>query len=67
VQEGLSIIQQAYVAYPTQSEIGYHVAVGLSKAGRRDEAVKVLRRLLREHPDFPQAAEAKALLAELEE
>jgi putative PEP-CTERM system TPR-repeat lipoprotein len=66
VQEGLPVLQQAYVSYPTQTEIGYHVAVGLSKADRAEEAVKVLRRLLRENPNFPQAEDAKALLSELE-
>jgi hypothetical protein len=55
------------VAFPTQTEIGYHVAVALKAEGRDEEAVKLLRRLLRESPDFPQAAEARALLAELEQ
>lgn len=66
VQEGLSILQQAYVSFPTQSEIGYHVAVGLSRAQRADEAIKVLRRILREDPGFPLAREARAMLEELE-
>jgi putative PEP-CTERM system TPR-repeat lipoprotein len=65
-REGLSILQQAYVAFPTQTEIGYHVAVGLKEEGRDEEAVRLLRRLLREAPNFPQAEEARALLAELE-
>jgi putative PEP-CTERM system TPR-repeat lipoprotein len=67
VQGGLTILQQAYVAFPTQAEIGYHVAVGLSRAERKDEAVKVLRRLLREDLNFPQAQDAKALLEKLEQ
>jgi putative PEP-CTERM system TPR-repeat lipoprotein len=67
VQEGLSALQQAYVAFPTQSEIGYHVAVGLNEAGRKDESIKVLRRLLRETPSFPKEQEAKALLEKLEQ
>jgi putative PEP-CTERM system TPR-repeat lipoprotein len=66
-KEGLSILQQAYVAFPTQTEIGYHVAVGLKMEGRNEEAATLLRRLLRESPDFPQAEEARALLAELEQ
>ena len=59
------MLQQAYLAYPTQTEIGYHVAVALSGMGRNDEAVKILRKLLRDEPDFPQATEAKALLQKL--
>jgi putative PEP-CTERM system TPR-repeat lipoprotein len=66
-KEGLSILQQAYVAFPTQTEIGYHVAVGLKAEGRSEEAATLLRRLLRESPDFAQAEEARALLAELEQ
>jgi putative PEP-CTERM system TPR-repeat lipoprotein len=66
VKDGLSILQQAYVAYPMQAEIGYHVAVGLKEAGRNDEAMKILRRLLRETPNFEQANQARALLSELE-
>jgi Tfp pilus assembly protein PilF len=64
-QEALPILQQAYVSYPTQSEIGYHVAVALDDVGRKDEAVKVLTRLLREDASLEQAKEAKALLAKL--
>ena len=67
VQEGLSALQQAYVAYPTQSEIGFHVAVALSQADRKDESIKLLRRLLRESPGFPQAQDARALLEKLEQ
>ena len=66
VQEGLTLLQQAYVAYPTQAEIGYHVAVGLHKANRNEESIKLLQRLLRENPTFPRAQEAQALLTELE-
>ena len=65
-REGLSILQQAYVSFPTQAEIGYHVAVGLKAEGRDEEAAKVLRKILRESPGFEQAEEAKALLTELE-
>ncbi len=65
-EQGLSILQQAYVLYPTHTEIGFHVAVALKAVGRNDEAVKLLRRLLRDTPGFEQAPEAKALLVELE-
>jgi putative PEP-CTERM system TPR-repeat lipoprotein len=63
--KGLSILQQAYLASPTQTEIGYHVAVAMSGVGRNDEAAKLLRKLLRDNPDFPQAKESKALLERL--
>ena len=63
--QGLSILQQAYLAYPTQTEIGYHVAVALESLGRNDEAVGILRRVLRDNPQSEQAAEATALLRKL--
>ncbi len=60
--EGLSILQQAHLAFPTQTEIAYHVAVALDAVDRSEEAVTILRRLLREHPNAEQAPQAKALL-----
>lgn len=63
--EGLSILQQAYLAFPTQSEIGYHVAVALDSLGRKDEAIGVLRKVLRDNPSSEQAANASALLKKL--
>ena len=44
-----------------------NVAVGLTKAGRNDESLQVLRRVLRESPSFPQVRDARALLDELQE
>jgi len=66
VHDALSILQQAFVAFPTHKEIGYHVAVALARAERKDEAIKVLRGLLRDGEEFPLAADAKALLEGLE-
>jgi putative PEP-CTERM system TPR-repeat lipoprotein len=62
---GLSILQQAHLAYPTQTEIAYHTAVALSDVGRGSEAVPILRRLVREHPNSEQADAAQALLDKL--
>jgi putative PEP-CTERM system TPR-repeat lipoprotein len=63
--KGLSILQQAHLAYPTQTEIAYHTAVALSDVGRGSEALPILRRLLREHPNSEQADAAQALLDKL--
>lgn len=63
--KGLSILQQAHLAYPTQTEIAYHTAVALSDVGRGSEALPILRRLLREHPNSDQADDAQALLDKL--
>jgi len=62
---GLSILQQALLAYPTQTEIAYHTAVALDEMGRGNEAVAILRRLLREHPNSDQAADAQVLFDKL--
>ena len=62
---GLSILQQALLAYPTQTEIAYHTAVALDGMGRGNEAVTILRRLLREHPNSDQAADAQVLFDKL--
>lgn len=63
--EGLSILQQAHLAYPTQTEITYHVAVALAAVGRGDEAARLLQRLLQDHPGAPEAPRARALLERL--
>jgi putative PEP-CTERM system TPR-repeat lipoprotein len=62
---GLSILQQAHLAFPTQTEIAYHTAVALSGVGRGNEAVPILRRLVRDHPNSAQATDAQALLDKL--
>ncbi|MBV8652487.1 MAG: PEP-CTERM system TPR-repeat protein PrsT, partial [Alphaproteobacteria bacterium] len=45
-ERGLKLLQDAATAAP-QSAIRYHLAVALSKAGRRDDAVHVLGELLK--------------------
>ncbi len=64
-EEGLAILQQAYLAYPSQSEIGYHVAVALESLKRNDEAIQILRKVLRDNPKSQQAPDATALLKKL--
>ena len=62
---GLSILQQAYLNFPTQSEIGFHVAAALAAQDRRNEAIPILRKLLRDNPKSSTAADAAALLKKL--
>ena len=64
-EEGLNILQQAYLAFPTQTEIGWHVAVALEGLGRNEESAQILRKILREAPNSEQAADARALLDKL--
>jgi Flp pilus assembly protein TadD len=63
VQEGLVLLQQAFVTSPQHPEIAYHVAVALSKAKRAGEAKPILERIAREHPGTPFAEKARAMLA----
>jgi tetratricopeptide (TPR) repeat protein len=64
-EQGLSILQQAYLAFPTQSEIGYHVAVALDDLGRQDESIQILRKILRSDTTSEHAESAKKLLKKL--
>lgn len=64
-QRALTLLQQAFVAYPTHAEIGYHVAVALHRVGRDEEAARTLRRILKENTSFPDADAAKALLKDV--
>jgi predicted Zn-dependent protease len=51
------------VKRPDLPTIKYHYAMALAQNGNKDEARKVLKRLA--GADFPEKAEAHALLAEL--
>ena len=62
---GLVLLQEAAVKAPHIPEIRYHVAVALAKAGRRDEARKVLDRLLKSGKGFQGIEDAKKLRAQL--
>ncbi|MCG6940179.1 MAG: PEP-CTERM system TPR-repeat protein PrsT [Thiohalocapsa sp.] len=63
--KGLRILQNAHLAYPTQTEIAYHTALALSDLGRGNEALPILHRLVREHPHSAQADDAQQLLNKL--
>jgi Tfp pilus assembly protein PilF len=61
VNRGLVLLQEAAVKAPHLPEIRYHMVVALDRAGRRDEAVKELDRLLRTGKDFADLEKARAL------
>ena len=63
--QGLSILQQAHLAFPGQTEIAYHVAVALEDLGRKEEAVRILKRVVESGDQFDQREEAEALLKKL--
>lgn len=64
-ERALALLQQAYVAQPTNQDIGYHVAYGLHQAGRPDEARRTLQRVLKEGDRFGEAAAARDLAKQL--
>jgi thioredoxin-like negative regulator of GroEL len=47
---------------PDATEIRYHLAVGLNKAGDKAAARKELDKLLAQNKPFPQIEEARSLL-----
>jgi len=65
-ERGLVLLQEAASKAPHIPEIRYHMAVGLHKAGRDEEARKELKRVLQKNPDFADADKAKALVERLE-
>jgi putative PEP-CTERM system TPR-repeat lipoprotein len=64
-RRGLILLQEAAVKAPHIPEIRYHMAVALARAGRHDEARKVLDRLLRTGKDFQGVEEARKLREQL--
>ncbi len=64
-ERGLGYLREALTKMPDQPEIHWHLAYGLYKSGERVRARQELRRLLDSGLNFPQQAEAKALLVQL--
>ncbi len=64
-QKALQLLQDALVKYPTNPEIGYHVAYALHKQGRDEEARRVLHRALLERQDFEDRPKAERLAKDL--
>jgi putative PEP-CTERM system TPR-repeat lipoprotein len=66
---GLDLLKRAASAAPNQGDIRYHVAAGLQKLGRTEEALRELQRLLAaregEIVNFSTKAEAETLLKQL--
>jgi putative PEP-CTERM system TPR-repeat lipoprotein len=61
----LNILQQAMLNAPHNPEIAFHTASAMGEAGRIDDARRLLRRLVGEHPQSDYAAKAQALLNDL--
>lgn len=66
LKEGLDLLQTAKDASPDNLGIQYHFAYALSKAGRKDEAKKILVNVLEGSASFSERAEAEQLMEELD-
>jgi putative PEP-CTERM system TPR-repeat lipoprotein len=62
---GLDLLQKAAAASPDNSEIQYHLAVALAKAGDKAKSRQQLEALLAGDKTFPQREAAEALLKKL--
>ncbi len=62
---GVTVLQEAALRAPQLGDIRYHLAVGLEKTGRKDDARKELERVLKGNDDFPGKDDARALLERL--
>jgi putative PEP-CTERM system TPR-repeat lipoprotein len=62
VDKGLSLLQEAALQAPFQTDIRVHLAEAFIKAGQNDEARNELTRLLQEKKEFPARARAEELL-----
>ena len=65
IPRGLELVQKAAALSPTDTEIRYHLAAALAKAGDREKAKKELEDLLAGNRSFPQREAAQALLKQL--
>lgn len=65
VDDGISILRDAWQADRGAGEIGYHLAAGLARAGEREEARAVLRQALASGGQFAARDDAERLMKEL--
>lgn len=65
LDKGLTLLQDAAVHAPQETQIRIHVAEALIKAGRKEDASNALVLLLKEKKDFPERKQAEALLKKL--
>ena len=64
-KRGLELLQKAVIGAPNAPEIRYHLAQAWLKAGDKSKGRDELERLLATGANFPQQAEAQALLKQL--
>jgi len=65
LEQGVRLLREATRQAPHIVEIRYHLAVGLAKQGKHDEARKMLSQLLANDAEFSERQSAKKLLESL--
>lgn len=63
--DGVKVLRRAVDHAPTLRDARYHLAAGLARCGKRDEARTMLMELLGEQTSFPSRPQAETLLKEL--
>ncbi len=63
---GLALLREAQSRASQNTKIRYHIAVGLSRLGRNEQARRELEAVLADEPEADFAADARALLKRLE-
>ena len=66
VTEALPVLERAANGSKAPPEIRYHYAAALAEAGQRDRALQIVREVTASDASFPEAEDAKRLLAELQ-
>jgi predicted Zn-dependent protease len=64
-QRGLKLLEQANKAAPKQGDIAYHYAFALHKAGKSQEAARLLERMLEAKIEFSEVENARKLLKQI--
>ncbi|MGK2950754.1 MAG: XrtA/PEP-CTERM system TPR-repeat protein PrsT, partial [Thiobacillus sp.] len=64
-QRGLELLRKAVAKAPDSATLRYHHAVALARTGNKVEARKALEKLLKDSPDFAEAAAAREELKNL--
>ena len=65
-ERGIRLLQQALAKSPDAAEVQYHLAIAYAKAGDKPRARREIERLLASGAAFPQEAEARAWLKQLD-
>ncbi len=65
IGDGLPVLEAAAKAAPGSPEIQYHHAAALARAGQKEAAATVLRKLIADNANFPSRRAAEALLKTL--